>query len=96
MLHALAQSERTWVGDARQLLSLWRALGLVQHHDIITGPCPPSCSLFHPHEVLSACLLAFTRASLLAFTRASLLCGFDCFVSAVPHNAAPHHTITLD
>ena len=39
MAHALASDDRTWMGGVRQLLTLWRALGLVQHHDIITGDC---------------------------------------------------------
>lgn len=39
MLHALARDDRTWFGGIAKLLTLWRAVGLVQHHDIITGDC---------------------------------------------------------
>jgi hypothetical protein len=39
MLHALARDERTWTGGIAQLLTLWRAVALTQHHDIITGDC---------------------------------------------------------
>ena len=39
MLHALARDDRTWEGGMRALVTLWRALGLVQHHDLITGDC---------------------------------------------------------
>ena len=39
MLHALAHDDRTWWGGAAELLTLWRSLGLAQHHDIITGDC---------------------------------------------------------
>ena len=39
MLHALAHDDRTWLGGAGQLLTLWKAVGLAQHHDIITGDC---------------------------------------------------------
>ena len=37
-LHALARDASAWQGAfAAQLLPLWQALGLVQHHDAITG-----------------------------------------------------------
>jgi len=39
MLHALAHDDRTWWGGAAELLTLWRSLGLAQHHDVITGDC---------------------------------------------------------
>ena len=39
ILHALARDNRTWYGGIASLLTLWRALGLTQHHDIITGDC---------------------------------------------------------
>ena len=39
MLHALARDDRTWFGGFASLLTLWRALGVAQHHDIITGDC---------------------------------------------------------
>jgi len=39
MIHALARDDRTWTGGIANLLTLWRAIGLAQHHDIITGDC---------------------------------------------------------
>jgi hypothetical protein len=36
-LHALARDASRWSDDAGALLPLWTAVGLVQHHDAITG-----------------------------------------------------------
>ena len=38
-LHALAHDSSSWEEGVGALLPLWRALGLAQHHDIITGDC---------------------------------------------------------
>jgi lysosomal alpha-mannosidase len=39
MLHALGHTDRSWLAGVAELLTLWRAVGLAQHHDIITGDC---------------------------------------------------------
>ena len=71
MMHALARDERTWHGGVVQLLTLWRALGLAQHHDIITGDCYDSVAednalrvragVANAAEVASAAAAIFTQ-----------------------------------
>ncbi len=36
-LHSLARNDSTWQAGFSQLLPLWEAVGLVQHHDAVTG-----------------------------------------------------------
>ena len=72
-LHALARDDRSWFGGVGALLTLWRALGVVQHHDIITGDCYDAVAEDNGLRVRTG----VTNAGAVASAAAALLTGAD-------------------
>ena len=71
MLHALARDSRTWLAGARRLLPLWRAVGIAQHHDTITGDCYDNVC----EDVAQRVRSGVTAAAAVASEAAALLSG---------------------
>lgn len=86
ILHALARNSATWDADADALLPLWAVVGLVQHHDAVTGDAYDRVEEDYKAYVVAALAAAANvTASAVASLGAAPANSFICYnASAAP------------